>query len=150
MKTIRILVIHGPNLNLLGARETHIYGHVTLNDINKMIKDFASENNIEINIYHSNSEGDIIDFIQKNQDYDGLIINPAAYTHSSVAISDTIKAVKIPTVEVHLSNIYSREGFRSTSFIAPVCIGQISGFGYYSYLLGLEAIINYLNKTEST
>jgi 3-dehydroquinate dehydratase-2 len=144
MGTKKILVIHGPNINLLGKREPDIYGITSYEDINKMIKEFAEKNNVKVEIYQSNSEGEIINHIQQNSDFNGLVINPAAYTHTSIAISDAIKAVNIPAVEVHLSNIYSREDFRRTSFIAPVCIGQISGFGHYSYILGLSALINYL------
>jgi 3-dehydroquinate dehydratase II len=144
----KILIIHGPNLNLLGTREPEVYGNLTFEEINKIIKKFAVKNNIEVGIYQSNSEGDIVDIIQKNKKYDGLVINPAAYTHTSIAISDAIKAVNIPAVEVHLSNIHSREEFRRKSFIAPVCIGQISGFGHYSYILGLSALINYYNNSH--
>ncbi|MDY6970315.1 MAG: type II 3-dehydroquinate dehydratase [Spirochaetota bacterium] len=142
----QILLIHGPNLNLLGNRETEIYGNYSLEQINKMIEEFGSENNIKTLNFQSNSEGEIIDFIHKNRDSDGIIINPAGYTHTSIAIRDAIKAVNIPAVEVHLSNIHSREDFRKISYIAPVCIGQISGFGYYSYLLGLSALIDYLGN----
>ncbi len=142
----RILVIHGPNLNLLGTREPEMYGNLSLDDINSEIIDFGKKNNVEINIFQSNIEGEIVDFIQKNRDWDALVMNPAAYTHTSVAIRDAIKAVDIPAVEVHLSNIHSREEFRKTSLIAPVCIGQISGFGYYSYILGLNAVCNYLSN----
>lgn len=145
MKSLKILIIHGPNLNMLGLRQPEIYGHVTLEEINNNIRDFAKKNKIEVKIYQSNIEGEIVDFIQKNMDYNGIVINPAAYTHTSVAISDAIKAVNIPAVEVHISNIHSREDFRRTSFIAPVCIGQISGFGQYSYILGLSAIQNHLS-----
>ena len=142
----QILLIHGPNLNLLGHRETDIYGSYSLDQINKMIEEFGNENNIKTLNFQSNIEGEIIDFIHKNRESDGIIINPAGYTHTSIAIRDAIKAVNIPTVEVHLSNIHSREEFRRHSFIAPVCIGQISGFGYYSYLLGLSALIDYLSN----
>lgn len=145
MSKSEILVIHGPNLNLLGTREPDIYGKLNIDQINEKIKEFASKNNITVKIFQSNSEGEIIDFIQMNK-ADGLVINPAAYTHSSIAIADAIKAAGIKAVEVHLSNIHAREEFRKKSFIAPVCLGQISGFGYYSYILGLYAIINYLNK----
>jgi 3-dehydroquinate dehydratase II len=144
MGTIKILVIHGPNLNLLGTREPEIYGSTSYEDINKIIEEYAEKNKIEVEIFQSNSEGDIVNYIQKKKDYNGLVINPAAYTHTSIAISDAIKAVNIPAVEVHLSNIHSREDFRRMSYIAPVCIGQISGFGHYSYILGLNALINHL------
>ncbi len=148
MKNIKILVVHGPNLNLLGTREPGIYGNKNLDSINKMIMDFAGENKIEIKIYQSNSESDIVGLIQKHNDYSGIVINPAAYTHTSIAIRDALEAVKIPAVEVHLSNIHAREEFRKRSFIAPVCIGQISGFGHFSYLLGLQALMHYLNNSE--
>jgi len=144
METIKILVIHGPNLNLLGTREPEIYGSTTYEDINKIIKEYAENNKIEVEIFQSNSEGDIVNYIQKKKHYNGLVINPAAYTHTSIAIGDAIKAVNIPAVEVHLSNIHSREDFRRTSYIAPVCIGQISGFGHYSYILGINALVNHL------
>ena len=138
-----ILVIHGPNLNLLGEREPDIYGKVTLQTINNNIFEWAKSHDVKINIMQSNHEGEIVDAIGKaSADYDALLINPAAYTHTSVAIRDAISAVGIPTVEVHLSNIYSREEFRHTSLIAPVSSGQVSGFGAHSYILGLEAIIS--------
>ena len=143
---MKILVIHGPNLNLLGTREPETYGHLTLEDINKKIGDFAKKGNCTVDIFQSNIEGEIVDFIQKGADRDGLVINPAAYTHTSVAIRDAIKAVKIPAVEVHLSNVHAREEFRKISMIAPVCVGQISGFGDYSYVLGLNALLNHLSK----
>jgi 3-dehydroquinate dehydratase-2 len=140
---LKILIIHGPNLNLLGKREPKIYGITTLDDINKKIHEFAQKNDIETSIFQSNSEGEIIDLIHNNQTSSGILINPGAYTHTSIAIADAIKSVDIPTVEVHLSNIHSREEFRRKSFIAQACIGQISGFGPYSYILGLEGIINF-------
>jgi 3-dehydroquinate dehydratase II len=135
---MKVLIIHGPNLNLLGTRETGIYGSETLDDINHDIADLASELGINVRAIQLNSEGDILDVIQKS-DYDALIINPAAYTHTSVAIRDAIAAVNKPAIEVHLSNIYKREEFRRNSFIAGVAAGQISGFGPESYLLALRA-----------
>jgi 3-dehydroquinate dehydratase II len=135
---MKVLVIHGPNLNLLGTRETGIYGSKTLDDINHDITDLASELGINVRTIQLNSEGDILDVIQKS-DYDALIINPAAYTHTSVAIRDAIAAVNKPAIEVHLSNIYKREEFRRKSYIAEVAAGQISGFGSESYLLALRA-----------
>ncbi len=146
MGKYRIAVVHGPNLNLLGSREPETYGHLTMDDINKKINDFARKEKFTVDIFQSNVEGEIVDFIQKNADSDGLVINPAAYTHTSVAIRDAVKAVKIPAVEVHLSNVHAREEFRKISMVAPVCIGQISGFGDYSYILGLNALLNHLNK----
>jgi len=138
----KILVIHGPNLNLLGSREPEIYGKATLENINEQINTWASDHSITVQIKQSNHEGEIVDYIGKAKDeFDLLLINPAAYTHTSVAIRDAISAVGIPAIEVHLSNIYSREEFRHTSLIAPVCHGQVSGFGEHSYILGLQAAL---------
>ena len=142
----KILVIHGPNLNLLGQREKDIYGDTTLQEINYMLEEEAAKNLVAVEFFQSNHEGDIVDTIghSKEQGVDAILINPAAYTHTSIAIRDAIAAVDIPAVEVHLSNIYAREEFRHTSLIAPVCRGQISGFGVKSYLLGLQAAIQLL------
>lgn len=143
----KVLVIHGPNLDLLGKREPDIYGNVTIDDINKGLKDAAKAGNVELEILQSNHEGDIVSAIGKAKGkFDAILINPAAYTHTSVAIRDAVSAVDIPTVEVHLSNIYAREEFRHTSLIAPVAKGQVSGFGKDSYLLGLKAAIGLINK----
>ncbi|SDK51698.1 type II 3-dehydroquinate dehydratase [Natronincola ferrireducens] len=139
----KYLVVHGPNLNLLGMREPGIYGTMTLQQINEILLAEAAKHNVKLDILQSNNEGEIIDFLHGNRDVDGIIINPAAYSHYSIAIHDAIKAVAIPTVEVHLSNIHSREEFRAKSVTASVCIGQISGFGYYSYILGLYALIQH-------
>ncbi len=139
---MKILIIHGPNLNLLGNREAEIYGTKTLDEINNMLKQLAKDLNVEIDVKQSNHEGEIVDFIQNSKNYHALVINPAAYTHTSVAIRDAIAAVEIPAVEVHLSNIHKREEFRQKSLIAPVACGQISGFGYESYLLGLRAAVS--------
>lgn len=141
-----ILLLHGPNLNLLGTREPDVYGTRTLDDINREVTALGKELGADIKAFQSNSEGALIDCIHDNRDASGIIINPAAFTHTSVALMDAIKAVGIPAVEVHLSNIHSREEFRKKSFIAPVCIGQISGFGAFSYLLGVRAIVDYLNS----
>src|SRR3989338_8118141 len=136
----KILVIHGPNLNLLGKREIDIYGKVTINEINRGLEKAAKEKKARLEIIQSNHEGEIVELIGKAKGkFDAILINPAAYTHTSVAIRDAISAVDVPTVEVHLSNIYSREEFRHTSLIAPVARGQVSGFGKTSYSLGLEA-----------
>ena len=141
----KILVIHGPNLNLLGEREPEIYGTVTLESINAKINDWAKKNNFELSIMQSNHEGEIVDVIGKaKNNFNVLVINPAAYTHTSIAIRDAISAVGIPAIEVHLSNIHAREKFRQTSLIAPVCYGQVCGFGEKSYLLGLEAAASIL------
>ena len=143
----KVLVIHGPNLNLLGSREVDVYGSTTIDDINKALEKSASANGITLKIFQSNHEGDIVDAIgQARGNFDAILINPAAYTHTSVAIRDAVSAANIPTVEVHLSNIYAREEFRHTSLIAPVAKGQVSGFGLKSYLLGLEAISSLLDK----
>lgn len=139
-----ILVIHGPNLNFLGKREPEIYGKKTLDDINSMLVKRAKEIGIELRVFQSNSEGGIIDIIQQNCDVAGIIINPGAYTHTSIAIRDAISSTGLPTVEVHLTNIQAREEFRKHSLIAPVCVGQISGFGVQSYILGVEALKSYI------
>lgn len=139
----KVLVIHGPNLNLLGEREVSVYGKVTIEEINKDLNKLAKEKNVRLEIIQSNHEGEIVELIGNAKGkFDAILINPAAYTHTSVAIRDAISAVSIPTVEVHLSNIYSREEFRHTSLIAPVAKGQVSGFGKMSYILGLEAAIS--------
>jgi len=144
---IKILVIHGPNLNLLGKREPHIYGKVTLKKINDALRKLAKRKRISLKIVQSNYEGEIVEIIQKAQNrFSGILINPAGYTHTSVAIRDALAGVNLPAIEVHLSNIYSRETFRRHSLISPVCKGQICGFGLNSYLLGLEALIELLKK----
>lgn len=141
----KILVIHGPNLQLLGERETHLYGTCTLDEINQSLRSRASALNLDIEIIQSNHEGEIVDRIgSARKAYDGVLINPAAYTHTSVAIRDALLACNLPSVEVHLSNIYKREEFRRHSLTAPACCGQITGFGLHSYTLGLEALNNLL------
>ncbi|MDD5496700.1 MAG: type II 3-dehydroquinate dehydratase [Candidatus Omnitrophica bacterium] len=143
----KILVIHGPNLNLLGKREVDIYGKVTIEEINEDLKKMAKVKNVSLEIIQSDHEGEIVKAIGSAKGkYDAILINPAAYTHTSVAIRDAISAVDLPAVEVHLSNIYSREEFRHTSLIAPVAKGQICGFGKESYLLGLQAAIGLLKN----
>jgi len=139
----KILVIHGPNLDLLGKREPQIYGKVSLEKINRKIKALAKKEKTALTIIQSNHEGQIVDIIgDARNKYDVLIINPAAYTHTSVAIRDAIAAAGVKTIEVHLSNIYAREEFRQTSLIAPVCAGQISGFGADSYILAFWAALS--------
>ena len=145
----RILVLHGPNLNLLGTREPEIYGYTTLDDINTMIAARAAEAGIETAFYQSNHEGDLVDaFQQANHKFDFIIFNAAAFTHYSIAIRDAIAAIDVPVIEVHLSNIHQREEFRHTSVLAPVAMGQICGLGVESYLAALEAIIYKLNRAE--
>ncbi len=145
----KVLVIHGPNLNLLGRREVDIYGKVTIDQINAALKKAADEEEVAIEIVQSDHEGEIVELIGKSKDkVDALLINPAAYTHTSVAIRDAVSATEIPTVEVHLSNIYAREEFRHTSLTAPVCKGQVSGFGIDSYILGLKAAVSLIKKKK--
>ncbi len=146
---MKILIIHGPNLNLLGSRETDVYGAKTLNEINESLLKLAKELGVELVMKQSNHEGEIVDAIQRSNDCSALVINPAAYTHTSVAIRDAIAAVNIPAVEVHLSNIHKREEFRQKSLIAPVAAGQISGFGLESYLLGLRAAVSIINAKKN-
>jgi len=145
-KQFTIAVIHGPNLNLLGLRETGIYGKKSLDEINVILQAHAAKSGGEIHFFQSNSEGEIIDYIHTLRSCSGLLINPGAYTHTSIAIRDAISGIAIPAIEVHLSNIHAREEFRKNSFIAPVCLGQISGFGHNSYILGLEALLMYLRE----
>lgn len=140
---MKVLVIHGPNLNMLGSREPGIYGTFSLDEVNSRLMSLAAELNMKLFIMQSNSEAEIIDAIHKT-DYDVLVINPAAYTHTSIAIRDAISAVGKPVIEVHLSNIHKREEFRRKSYIAEVAAGQISGFGADSYFLALRAAKNIL------
>lgn len=146
---MKILVVHGPNLNMLGIREPNIYGSETLATINETILQYAlnKELGIECRFFQSNSEGALIDEIHKafTEDFSGIVINPGGLTHTSVALRDAISAVAIPTVEVHLSNVHAREEFRHHSFIAPVAIGQIAGFGSKGYLMALNGLIDCLN-----
>lgn len=144
---LNILVLHGPNLNLLGQREPGIYGSLTLDDINHQLLSDAESLSASLSFYQSNHEGALIDAIHAAAGiHEGLLINPGAYTHTSVAIRDAIAAVQLPTVEVHLSNIYRREEFRHHSYIAPVAVGQVSGFGANSYSLGLRALVQHLRQ----
>jgi 3-dehydroquinate dehydratase II len=142
---LSILVIHGPNLNLLGLREPGIYGSASLSDVNAMLAKEATQLNAQVTTFQSNHEGALIDQIHGAMgQHQGLLINPGGYTHTSVALRDAIAGVNIPTVEVHLSNIHKREAFRHHSYIAPVAVGQISGFGMESYRLGLLALVRHL------
>ncbi|WP_099190390.1 type II 3-dehydroquinate dehydratase [Tepidibacter mesophilus] len=140
-----MLILNGPNLNLIGKRETDIYGKDNIQDLYRVILEESKKMNITVEFFQSNHEGEIIDKIQSSVNtYDGIVINPGAYTHYSYAIYDAIKSVDKPFVEVHISNIHKREEFRQKSVTAKACIGQITGFGFYSYILGLYSIINYI------
>lgn len=144
---MKILVIHGPNLNLLGQREPEVYGQATMDSINQDIAGAAKQEHIEVSFFQSNHEGEIVDTIGKaGKDFDGILINPAAYTHTSIAIRDALLGCGIPAVEVHLSNIYKREEFRRHSMTAPACAGVITGFGGQSYLLGFRGLISICRK----
>ena len=147
---MKITVIQGPNLNMLGTREQNIYGGMKLEQIHKQMQEAATQNGFEIDFFQSNFEGELIDKIQECLgDSNGIIINPAAYTHTSIAIRDSISAVNLPTIEVHISNIYRREDFRHKSLIAPVVAGQISGFGPFTYHLALVAMMQILNEIQT-
>ncbi len=147
---MKIVVIQGPNLNMLGLREQNIYGPMKLEDIHTQMETYAKQSNIEIEFFQSNLEGEIVDKIQECMgEANGIIINPAAYTHTSIAIRDAIKAVQLPTIEVHISNIYAREEFRHKSMIAPVCAGQISGFGPFSYHLAMVSMVQILSEIKA-
>lgn len=144
---MQFLILHGPNLNLLGTREPGVYGSKTLADINVSLEKLSVELGCKLSFFQSNSEGELIDTVHAAaENCHGILINPAAYTHTSIAIRDALSAVGLPVVEVHLSNIHRRETFRHISMIAPVAIGQICGFGHDSYLLGLQALFNYVKN----
>ena len=145
---MNILVLHGPNLNLLGTREPTIYGTITLDEVNASLKKLGGELGVSVESRQSNVEGELVTWIQEaTARFEGLVFNPAAYTHTSIALRDAIVGVGIPMVEVHLSNIHRRESFRRRSYLAPVSLGQISGFGPQSYLLGLRALVDALQRT---
>ena len=147
---MKILIIHGPNLNMLGKREPSIYGAGTLQEINRILKEEARRLGVKAEVFQSNSEGEIVGSIQDAmKKSDGILINPGAYTHTSIAIRDAILSAGLPVVEVHISNIYKREDFRQKSFISGVSVGVISVFGSDSYILGLNGLVNYLRGRDS-
>lgn len=147
MQKLSVLVLHGPNLNLLGLREPEVYGRVTLDEINRLLVELGQKLQVDVSALQSNHEGVLVDEIHAARGrHQGILINAGAYTHTSVAIRDALAAVALPTVEVHLSNIYRREEFRHHSYIAPVAIGQISGFGAESYRLGLQALVDSIKQ----
>ena len=147
---LRILVLHGPNLNLLGNREESMYGTTTLDEINTSLEKLGSELGAELGIRQSNFEGELVSWIQEaRRGYHGIIINPAAYTHTSIAIRDALAAVALPTIEVHLSNVYRREEFRQHSYVSGVALAQIAGFGATGYLLALRGLCEHISATGS-
>lgn len=147
---MRVLVIHGPNLNMLGERETAIYGTVTLDEINRRIEERAEELGVEVEFFQSNHEGAALDKLAgARREFSGVLINPAAWTHTSVALRDAIAATGLPAVEVHLSNVYKREPFRHVSYTAPVCVGQVTGFGPDSYILGLDGLVRHVRRQRA-
>lgn len=144
---MKILLINGANLNMLGIREPEKYGAKSLKDIETMVIERGKELGAEVDTYQSNIEGEIVEKIQQSREmYDGILINAGGYTHTSVVIRDAIAAVNIPTVEIHMTNIHSREEFRHTSLLSGVCLGIVAGFGEHSYILGLEGLVKFLNK----
>ena len=146
---MKILFLNGPNLNLLGQREPAVYGRMTLGELESMVKTRATELGATVEFRQSNSEGELVAWIQEAKSkFDVIVINAAAYTHTSVALRDAIAAVQVPAIEIHLSNIHAREEFRQKSLIAAVCVGQISGFGVNSYVLGLEAAVNVIDSSK--
>jgi 3-dehydroquinate dehydratase-2 len=147
---VKIVVIQGPNLNMLGVREPQVYGLMRLEQIHAQMKDFAGQSGVEIEFYQSNLEGEIVDKIQECYgDADGVIINPAAYTHTSIAIRDAISAIGLPVIEVHISNIYRREEFRQKSMTAPVCTSSIIGFGPFGYHLAMMGMLQIFNEIQA-
>lgn len=144
---MKVLVLHGPNLNLLGAREPEVYGSLTLDDINAKLIELGKELGAEVTCLQSNHEGALIDALHDARTWaDGVVFNPGGYTHTSVALRDAISAIQIPVVEVHLSNVYAREEFRHVSVVSAVCKGKVTGFGWRSYALGLRALVDLLKE----
>ena len=144
----KVLVLHGPNLNLLGLREPEIYGELTLSEINERLIEVGKDNGLDVQTAQANGEGMLIDALHEARNWArGVVFNPGGYTHTSVALRDAVAGIGIPVVEIHLSNIHSREEFRHRSLISPVCVGSISGFGWYSYVLGLSALANHITNT---
>jgi 3-dehydroquinate dehydratase-2 len=147
---VKVLLINGPNLNLLGVREPEVYGSATLQDIVDEVRTFASTRNVELSDFQSNSEGDLVTAIHEARTtVDGIILNPGAYTHTSIAIRDAISGVGLPVIETHLSNVHARESFRRESMIAPVCVGVVAGFGRNSYFVALDGLLRYLGHESS-
>ena len=147
----QILILHGPNLNLLGSRDPKHYGSGSLDELNQEVQLLAEQLDTQVQLRQSNLEGELITWLQQaSADFDGVVFNPGGYSHTSVAIRDAIAAISIPVVEVHLSHVDSREDFRKQAIIAPVCIGRVSGFGTTSYLLGLRAVLDYLSRVTPT
>lgn len=145
----QLLLLHGPNLNLLGTREPEVYGRMTLEDINQRVQEYVKKYRVDMRAEQSNHEGALIDILHIARNWaDGVVFNPGAYTHTSIALRDAISAIELPVIEVHLSNVHARESFRHTSLLAPVCVGQISGFGWRSYLLGMQAMLGHLGLLQ--
>jgi 3-dehydroquinate dehydratase II len=144
-----ILVLHGPNLNMLGKREPEHYGSLSLEEIDSRLIDLGQKLDLHVRVFQANGEGQLIDALHQSRDWAaGIVFNPGGYTHTSVALRDAISAIQLPVVEVHLSNVHAREQFRQTSLIAPVCVGSISGFGWRSYLLGMQALKGILDEEQ--